>query len=162
MTSVTVNKIKCSREEQNPVWYNLLWCGVLCAGQLLSPLEHCGGGGLALSFLLNPRLLPNTPIPPYWQLLKWNSVCVCVCVQSSCVEEQRTLCSEFTSGLGSHFTHIGSVGSDLESPQTRGQLNGPLWHKSMTTLACSLSSSCYYEKLGVRMCKIAITNQVHF
>lgn len=75
VTSVTVNKIKCSREEQNHAWYDLLWCLALCAGQLLSLLKHCGGGD-SLSSLSDPQSPPNPPIPPYWQLLVWVSLCV--------------------------------------------------------------------------------------
>lgn len=44
VTSVTVNEIKCSREEQNPVWYDLFWCEccVLASSYLCSNIVEEG------------------------------------------------------------------------------------------------------------------------
>lgn len=106
----------------------LLWCTALCAGQLLSLLQHRGGGD---SLCLSSRTPDLLPVPLSFSTGSCYSEKVCVCNPAV----WRTLCS------WSCFACISSVSSGLASLQTREQLNAALWHwhKPMTTLVCSCS-----------------------
>lgn len=84
-----------------PVWIPVCLPALICAQTF-----GRGGGGSAPTSLSHPR-----PPPMHPSLLA--AVAVSLSVPSSCVEEQRTLCSEFTSRPGSCFQ--------------LGQLKGALW-----------------------------------
>lgn len=104
--------------------------------------------GLGSVFPLGPQSPPSPHIPPYWQLLVWVSLYV-FAIQLCGGAENIVFWVHITAWI-LFYSHW-SVSCDLGSPQTRGRLNGALWHwhEPMTTLVCSLSPSwCYYWKLG--------------
>lgn len=151
-------EIKCSREEQSPIWYNLFWCKrcVLTSSYLCSDSVEEGTRPV---FPLWTPVSSQFLTPFYWQLRVWVhlcfGVCVCMCVIQLCVAAENIV-FWFYIGAWILFYVNWSVSSELGSLQIGGQLNGALWdwRKPMTTLVllCSLSPSCAQFKESGSAC----------
>lgn len=70
------NEIKCSREEQSPIWYKLFW-RKRCVRTSSYLCSDCVEEGTCPVFLLWTLVSSQFLTPFYWQLRVWVHLCVC-------------------------------------------------------------------------------------